>query len=210
MVKSDRRREIVMGNVYNKYTSTNPVARHLFGKFLIAVQRLVLLSRPRTVLEVGCGEGYLARLIGQWQPSASVVGVDLARELFDRELTGSGAVGFIVQSAYRLGFRDAAFDLVVAAEVLEHLEDPEPALQELFRVSRGDVLLSVPREPIWRALNLARLSYLGDWGNTPGHVQHWSSRAFRRLVERRFQVVAEARPLPWTVILARKREGVEA
>ncbi len=207
-MKADKPRQVVMGNVYNKYASTNPLARHLFKNFLTAVRGLIAQSDPRTILEVGCGEGYLTRLIRQWHPEAAVVGVDLSGRLFDRRtLANSGIIQFLVQSVYRLGFREGSFDLVVVAEVLEHLEEPEPALEEIFRVSRRDVLLSVPREPVWRLLNLARLSYVRDWGNTPGHVQHWSSREFRRLVERNFQVLGEARPLPWTVILARKSEG---
>lgn len=195
-----------MGNVYNKYASTNPLARHLFRNFLTAVRTLMAKSDPYSILEVGCGEGYLTRLIRQWHPAAVVVGVDLSERLFDRTQADS-TIQFIVQSAYRLGFREESFDLVVAAEVLEHLEEPEWALEEIRRVSRRDVLLSVPREPIWRLLNLARLSYVRAWGNTPGHVQHWSSREFRRMVEGSLQVLGEARPLPWTIILARKDEG---
>ena len=119
---------------------------------------------------------------------------------------------FITQSAYELGFADRSFDLVVGAEVMEHLEEPERALDEIERVSCGDVILSVPREPLWRILNLIRLSYLREWGNTPGHLQHWSTSTFHELVASRFEIVAVRRPLPWTMILARKkrRKGVVA
>ena len=41
------------------------------------------------------------------------------------------------------------------------------------------LLVSVPREPLWRGLNMARGAYMRDLGNTPGHVNHWSKRALR-------------------------------
>ena len=61
----------------------------------------------------------------------------------------------------------------------------------------------MPREPIWRLLNLARGKYVAELGNTPGHVQHWSSAAFLRLVRRYFEVLAVRTPLPWTMALCR-------
>ena len=44
------------------------------------------------------------------------------------------------------------------------------------------LLVSVPREPLWRGLNLARGSYLRELGNTPGHLNHWSKRRFASLL----------------------------
>jgi hypothetical protein len=91
--------------------------------------------------------------------------------------------------------------------VLEHVPQPERALAEISRVCRGAAILSVPREPIWRAGNVARGRYLRDWGNTPGHVNHWSSRAFERFVAGQLAVTDTAHPLPWTMVCARPRRG---
>jgi hypothetical protein len=65
--------------------------------------------------------------------------------------------------------------------------------------------VSVPREPLWRALNLARLKYVGALGNTPGHLNHWSRRRFVEFLERRLQVVEVRSPMPWTMALCRAR-----
>ena len=105
----------------------------------------------------------------------------------------------------RLPFPAKAFDLVLAIEVLEHVPDPDAALAELARLARGHLVLSVPREPIWRVANMARGKYLGALGNTPGHIQHWSARRFAQLVGRHVQVDAVRRPLPWTMVAARVR-----
>jgi hypothetical protein len=93
----------------------------------------------------------------------------------------------------------------MAIEVLEHVMDTDAALAELVRVSRGEMVLSVPREPIWRVANMARGKYLADLGNTPGHVQHWSRRGFAELVGSQLEVVSVSTPFPWTMIEARPR-----
>lgn len=196
---------VVLGNVYNKYASRNPVARFLFNGFVRSLKELLQPLEPHTVLEVGCGEGFLAARLVEWKPKTRIVGIDLTPQLFDHEIRTFSSLRFAAQSAYALGFPDESFDLVVGAEVLEHLESPERALDEMVRVARGHVILSVPREPIWRILNMARFSYLPQLGNTPGHVQHWSSRSFAAFVSRWFEIVSLRRPLPWTMLLARKR-----
>jgi hypothetical protein len=63
--------------------------------------------------------------------------------------------------------------------------------------------VSVPREPLWRALNVARGAYLAQLGNTPGHVNHWSKRAFVSLLGRYGEVVEARSPFPWTMLLVR-------
>lgn len=83
---------------------------------------------------------------------------------------------------------DAA-DLIVCCEVLEHLERPEEGLRALQRVVGRYLIVSVSREPIWCVLNLARGKYIADFGNTPGHIQHWSKRGFVALVSKYFEVV---------------------
>lgn len=197
---------VVAGNVYDKYHSPNPVARLLMGGFLRAVRRLYRAVPAARVLEVGCGEGHLLAELRRTRPPALAVGLDLGAEVVGeaRAAHGSG-LSWGVASAYRLPFAARAFDLVVACELLEHLERPEAALDELVRVGRGHVLASVPREPLWRALNLARGRYLTALGNTPGHVRWFSRRAFVRLVASRLDVIEVASPPPWTVVLARVR-----
>jgi hypothetical protein len=61
----------------------------------------------------------------------------------------------------------------------------------------------VPREPLWRGLNMARGAYWRSLGNTPGHVNHWSKREFVSLLSG-YGAVEEARsPFPWTMLLVR-------
>lgn len=190
----------VLGNVYNKYSSRNPIANLLFQGFLADVRDLFCRVQASTVLEVGCGEGYLIQAMRTWRPDTTYWGVDLSESVFDPAIKESSRVFLSAQSAYQLGFPDRSFDLVVVAEVLEHLERPLDALKEIHRVARGPVILTVPREPIWRILNLARFAYWSSFGNTPGHIQHWTSGKFVEMVARIFEVSEVRKPLPWTVV----------
>jgi SAM-dependent methyltransferase len=194
------------GNTYDKYASTNPVERRLMRGFFDALDAALPDEPPATVLEVGVGEGEVVGEVRRRFPDARIVGVDLP----DAELAGEwherGLAGVFADIA-RLPFPAGAFDLVLAIEVLEHVPDPGAALAELERLCRRDLVTSVPREPVWRIANMARGKYLGALGNTPGHVQHWSSRRFAGLVGTRFDVVSVRRPFPWTMVRARARTG---
>jgi ubiquinone/menaquinone biosynthesis C-methylase UbiE len=191
----------VVGNVYDKYGTKNPIARALMRGFLDGVTALYTRVAPGSVLEVGCGEGKLAQHLVTHAPRpAQFVITDM-----DLACVASGLDPLLEArqaSVYDLPFEDGSFDLVVCCEVLEHLREPDRGLAEVARVARRAVVVSTPREPLWRLLNVARGRYLRDLGNTPGHVQHFSRRSLERLVARRLRVVETRTPLPWSIVLA--------
>jgi len=196
--------EVATGNTFDKYGSGNPLVRRMMSGFFAALDSSLPASAPATVLEVGLGEGEVtARLRSRW-PDARMVGIDLPDEELAASWKELGLAGAYADIA-RLPFPDRSFDLVLAIEVLEHVPDPAAAIAELSRVARGDLVLSVPREPIWRVANMARGKYLGALGNTPGHIQHWSTASFAALVGSRFSVRTVLKPLPWTMIAASAR-----
>jgi ubiquinone/menaquinone biosynthesis C-methylase UbiE len=192
------------GNTYDKYRSKNPIERRLMRGFFAALSDTLPREHPATVLEVGVGEGEISTKLRSLYPEAEIVGVDLHDDSLAAGWRRRGFLGVYADIA-RLPFPPLAFDLVMAIEVLEHVDDPVAALAELVRVSRGGIVLSVPREPIWRVANMARGKYLANLGNTPGHVQHWSRRGFARLVGSQLEVVSVSAPFPWTMIGARPR-----
>jgi ubiquinone/menaquinone biosynthesis C-methylase UbiE len=182
------------GNTYDKYGTPNPIERRLVGTFFDRLESLLPTEAPARILEVGAGEGVVAARVAARFPLATMVTLDL-----DAALPST-----VVGDACRLPFPMDSFDLVLAVEVLEHLPAPDIAIDEMARVARpgATAILSVPSEPLWRAMNLARGKYVGDLGNTPGHLQHWTPTAFRRLVSRRFEVQVVRRPIPWTLLAA--------
>jgi 2-polyprenyl-3-methyl-5-hydroxy-6-metoxy-1,4-benzoquinol methylase len=172
--------------------------------FLDAVSELYLSVRPERVLEVGCGEGRLAQHLMALDHSPSVFeACDLSLDKLAPGL--DPRIRFSTASIYELPYASGQFDLVVCCEVLEHLDTPERGLAEIARVSSGALLVSTPREPLWRVLNLVRGKYVTDLGNTPGHVQHFSRPELLQLLARELEPTQVRTPLPWTVVLGRKR-----
>jgi ubiquinone/menaquinone biosynthesis C-methylase UbiE len=195
--------QVPTGNTYDKYGSTNPVVRRLMGGFHAALDELWSRAAPRSILDVGCGEGVLTVEWAERLGDRRVVGTDLddPKLRAEWEKRSRPNLEFRVEEVTALSFADDEFDMACAIEVLEHVPDPERTLSEMARVASGHLLVSVPREPLWRTLNMARGAYLRDLGNTPGHVNHWSKRAFTSLLSR-YGTVEEARsPFPWTMVL---------
>ena len=192
------------GNILDKYRLEHPVERRLVDGFLRSLDALLPAIAPSRVLEVGAGEGEISTRIRERFPDAIVVSIDLHDPALGKEWEARGAMGAFAD-VRRLPFPDDSFDLVLGIEVLEHVIGPEGALAEIRRVGRDAVVLSVPREPIWRVANVLRGRYLRQLGNTPGHLNHWSTRRFRALVGGSFDVGATRTPFPWTILSARRR-----
>ena len=194
------------GNLYDKQGSRNPVARTLVRRFERSLDAMIARADPATILDVGCGEGDHAE---RWAAGGrEVLGVDLddarlAREWAMRAHGNSGALSFQAFDGSALPFPDGSFDLVAGIELLEHVDDPRRMLGELVRCARGHVLASVPREPLWRALNLARGAHLRRLGDTPGHLHHWSRADFVDFAARQVPPEVVRSPLPWTIVLTR-------
>jgi 2-polyprenyl-3-methyl-5-hydroxy-6-metoxy-1,4-benzoquinol methylase len=195
------------GNAFDKYGSRNPVVRRLMGTFDRRLEELLGEAAPDSILDLGCGEGVLTERWAGRLPAVRVVGVDLPDPKLEAEWSSRRRpnLEFRPLDGTPLPFTDTEFELVAAIEVLEHLEDPHATLAEMTRVARSHLLVSVPREPLWRALNLMRGSYLRELGNTPGHLNHFSRSAFVRLLEPYGRPVQARAPLPWQMALVRIR-----
>ena len=195
----------VTGNTYDKYGSTNPVVRRLMAGFERTLAELLAQAGPRSILDVGCGEGVLTQKWARRVHGGRAVGIDLDDPALHAEWAKRSApnLDYRVMKAENLPFADGEFDVATAIEVLEHVPDPEHTVAEMARVASRWLLASVPREPLWRTINVARGAYVKDLGNTPGHVNHWSKRSFVSLLERHGQVVEARSPLPWTMLLVR-------
>lgn len=198
-------RGVVTGNTYDKYGSTNPVVRRLMAGFHRSLEELFVAASPASILDIGCGEGVITREWAGRIAPGRVVGVDLDDPQLHAEWEGNplANVEYRVMQGERLEFADGEFEMASAIEVLEHVDDPEQVLLEMARCSSRWLLVSVPREPIWRATNMARGAYWKTLGNTPGHLNHWSSRSFLSLLEQYGTVVETRRPFPWTMALVR-------
>lgn len=197
---------ILIGNQLDKSQLTNPIARRMVAGFDAALLTLIDTGKPapRNVHEVGCGEGRLSRRLRDH------LGVPIRASDFSRELVAENraraepGIEYIPRSVYDLEPVEDRADLIVCCEVLEHVERPEDALAALRRLDAPAYIISVPREPLWRLLNIIRGKYIGALGNTPGHLNHWSRGSFLAFLARGgFQVERCLQPLPWTMVRGR-------
>jgi len=198
---------IVTGNTYDKYGSANPLVRRMMAGFEGALDELLERAEPASLLDVGCGEGVLvhrwAQRLGE---RTRVVGIDLQEESIQAgwaQRTAPNLEYRVMAAENPLPFAENEFELATAIEVLEHVPDPERTLGEMARCAQRHLLVSVPREPLWRMLNMARGAYWRELGNTPGHLNHWSKRGFAQLLSRYGEVVDLRSPFPWTMLLVR-------
>ncbi|HEV7490420.1 MAG TPA: class I SAM-dependent methyltransferase [Rhodanobacteraceae bacterium] len=194
------------GNYYDKYRSANPIARRLMRGFLDSFDALAAQVPVTSSLEIGCGEGELSIRLAQ--RGFRALGCDISAEIIEearrRAAAANVAATFWTQPIETIDETKAA-PLVICCEVLEHLDDPARGVDSLAKLARPYLIASVPREPVWRVLNLARGKYIADLGNTPGHVNHWGRRGFIDLLERQFDIVDVRTPLPWTMALCKVR-----
>ena len=197
--------QVPTGNTYDKYGSANPVVKRLMAGFHETLDELWRKAAASSVLDVGCGEGVLTVEWAERLGDRRIVGIDLEDPKLraEWEKRERPNLEFRAEEATHLSFADDEFDLAAAIEVLEHVPEPEATLAEMARVARSHLLVSVPREPLWRGLNMARGAYWRSLGNTPGHVNHWSKRGFASLLSRYGEVEEARSPFPWTMLLVR-------
>ena len=201
-----RKREFknVAGNYFDKHHSKNPIVKFLMRRFHDDLFGFIRLSKAKSVLDVGCGEGYTTRLIKKEFPRLSLEGNELEESALRIARKENPSIVFNKGSIYEIKKKTGSFDLVVASEVLEHVQDPDKAITETRRVAKDYCIFSVPYEPFWRMANMARFAYLSDFGNTPGHINHWTKSGFRKLLKPHFKKVTVKNSFLWNIALCEK------
>ena len=192
-----------------KYKSENIIIKKIVDNFFKNFDNfLKFKTPPKRIIEVGAGEGFLSRILAIKFPSSKIIVSDIS---IDEEntrihnLKQFKNVKTLITDVKNLKFPNNYFDLVLCSEVLEHIKNPKKAIDEIFRVTNKYSLLSVPEEPLWKILNMIRGKYISSFGNTPGHVNHWSTKEFTNFIKKSgFKIKKLKKCLPWTLILAKK------
>lgn len=197
---------IVVGTGSDKFEQKNPIVQWALRGFDKVIVELATQFDPAQILEVGCGEGHVTKLLLA-STKAHIRAFDISQRVLDiaRQEVASSRVEFGLKNVLDLDTDGDRASLVVCCEVLEHLTNPDLGLRRLAEVADPYALLSVPREPLFRALNFLRGAHVCSFGNSPGHLQHWSTRGFLRFVREEFDVLEIRTPLPWTAVLVRSR-----
>ena len=181
---------------------------------LLARYRRRLLSElaplgATRVLDVGCGEGLLTGWLAEHLPGADVHGLEARDDAVAEFRAANPGLEIHQGDLYALPFEDGAFDVVLALEVLEHLEDPAAAAAEMRRVASRAVVVTVPLEPFFRGGNLARGRYVDRLGSTPGHVNTWGPAALRRALEEALPGSRWFELFPWQGLIAEQAPAAD-
>lgn len=188
---------------FKKHTSKNFIQQFLLSKYY---QSLVSLfpKDVKTVLDVGCGEGFV---IPHLPANVSYLGLDFNSESLNQAQKLQSAIArkknikllFAQTDISQVLSNPKHFDLVLCLEVMEHIKNFDIVLQALARLSFNNMILSVPNEPFFQLSNFLSGKYLSSWGNHPEHVNHWTTKAFSRLIEKYFTIVKKSYPFPWQI-----------
>ena len=196
---------------YQKYANPNPVQRWLLKRFQFRVADLAAFSvgqdgaSPR-VLDVGCGEGFVLEYLKEKLPHIHLCGLDLDRKALELAKARNNDMPFYLGDIFHLPFADGSFDLVICLEVLEHLESPWLAVEELARVSSRDILVSVPNQPLFSLANFLRGKNWPTWGDDPEHMQRWWGRSFVSFMGEKVAITRVVYSFPWVIVLGRAKD----
>jgi len=190
------------GNFFNKYESTNPIVQTLVKKYFQDLDSFIIPIKDEiaSALEIGCGEGYVTKHLQDI--GICIEGADISERIINvaRELHPS--IRFSVQSIYDLTSSGKKYDIIFMNQVFEHLDNPKQAMEEIKKSTRKYLFFSVPNEPLFRIANIARMKYLSEFGNSPGHVNHWSKRSFRKfLVSQDIDIIGISTSTVWILAL---------
>lgn len=192
---------------YRKHTASNPLQRFLIGRFFNTLINEARKLNPNNILDVGCGEGFTLEKFRLQGIGKELVGIDFSNEAISIGKKTHPELKLQPGTIYHVPFKSSSFDLVVCTEVLEHLEFPEKALEQLEKVTKKYCIISVPHEPWFMLANFLRGKNLSRWGNDIEHINHWSRKGIADLIRTRFDILEIKQPFPWTIIIAGKRKS---
>jgi 2-polyprenyl-3-methyl-5-hydroxy-6-metoxy-1,4-benzoquinol methylase len=187
---------------YKKHTSNNPLKTFFLSFYYKAFTNELKKLEIKSVLEVGCGEGFILNKLKDEDIGNNWEGIDYSKEAVAIGKKIHPFLDLKQGSIYDSKFKDNSFDLVVCTEVLEHLDNPKKALEEVLRISKKYVLLSVPNEPFFL------LSNFTQWGKDIGHINHWTFLGFEKFVKENagvnIKIISRRYPFPWTMLVLEK------
>ena len=194
-----------------KYNN-NPLHRLLIIGFMDAIYEMVQKTGKRSIFEIGCGEGQILGVLHD--NGYDVGGMDIDEEAVQMandnfaSTSLAGGVKIIRGDLYNLREMREPINgkMLICCEVLEHVSDLQKGLQLIAQCTDEYFIVSVPHEPIWRVLNIVRGKYWKHFGNTPGHINHWTKRQFIQSVSEYAEIIDVQTPLPWTIILAKSKK----
>jgi 2-polyprenyl-3-methyl-5-hydroxy-6-metoxy-1,4-benzoquinol methylase len=180
---------------YVEYEYTHSGPRHSFGYLMAPVLSMLDPKKNRTVLDLGCGNGYLASQLvklgyNAYGTDASENGIAIAKQEYpDRFYWQDLSTGKLPKE-----LQSISFDTIISTEVIEHLYDPGGFIDFCKEIlpQNGEIILSTPYHGYFKNLMLSVLN-LWDAHLSPtwhgGHIKFWSRETLSQLLtEKGFKV----------------------
>ena len=207
------RKEIMKNNIkeqfdneissnYKKHTTSKGLRKHLIDHFnctLLSYINKICKDNVYSLLDIGCGEGFILKLIVEQQDKIALFGCDINELALLHAKTFVPSATFFQNDEYFTKLEDNSFDCIICTEVLEHIKEPEKMLKKIQEISRKYVILSVPHEPFFRLGNLLSGKYINTLGNHPEHLQHFGISKFRTICNKYFNEIDCKDVFPWII-----------
>jgi len=189
---------------HKKHTEETGIRKKLIDNFNARFEQTVALLKPTNVMDMGCGEGFMLKLVQKNAPEARLTGCDISKQAVDIAQVNVGPeANIFVNDSFTTPLAAGSFDLVICTEVLEHVEQYHQMLAEIQRLAGKYVILTVPHEPWFILGNLLAGRHRSTRGNHPEHINHWNVRSFKKLVNQYFEPVKCFRVFPWIFYIGR-------
>ncbi len=197
------KKEIQTSNLL-KYQSkniikNNPLKKVLVRRFFRRVYREIGKINPQTLIDLGCGEGFLEKYLKDQNLVLDITAVDINTNALQYAKKNNPGVKFLEGDILSLKIKER-FDLVVMLEVLEHLSFPEEALKTAKNLSKN-LLVSVPWEPYFSRLYLLAGLNLKRRGRHPEHYQFFNQQSLKKLLKKYYRKVEIKSSWPWLIAL---------
>lgn len=157
------------------------------GIFIKTMLGQLKKNNPKTILDVGCGTGYITDVI-QKTVDANIVCCDLdptrllfAKTRYDLET--------ILADINFLPFKSSSFDMVIAMEIIEHIPNKDVSLSEIDRVAIKNIIITVPNDPLFMLANFFRGKNITSFGNPSDHINHFNKKSLKLFLSSHFQKI---------------------
>lgn len=166
----------------------NPLTHGVSKRFIENILSQVEDLEVESLLDIGCGTGYITKSLKPHVPNCVACDLDCPRLKMAQEYT-LGRVPLVAADATHLPFKRSTFDLVLATEVLEHVPNSDAMLREIKETSKNHVIITVPNEPIFRIANFLRGKNMTRFGNPEDHIHHFNEKSLENLLSGYFSKV---------------------
>jgi len=174
---------------YVKYTHPNSIFQYAISVFFREFYSLFTLTDANSVLEVGCGEGFVLDYLAKRNIDLKFYGIDVNYSALNTAQNISAPIiDYVCADGFQIPYADNTFDVVLLPEIIEHVSDPEKILLESIRVSSFYILVTVPREPYFQ--KIADFFVKWNLADDPDHIQFWTSRELKKWLNSYVRIVS--------------------